>query len=55
MAKLDAFRKKRNAADYERAGTISTAEADEIVAFARALQKRVRQWLKQTHPALLSK
>jgi hypothetical protein len=55
VTKLDAFRKKRNVGDYERAGTISTAEADEMVALARALRQSVEKWLQQAHAGLLAK
>ncbi len=50
---LDAFRKKRNVSDYEQAGTISSAEADEITVLARDLRKQVEEWLRQKHPGLL--
>jgi hypothetical protein len=53
VAQLDAFRKKRNVSDYERAGAVSGAEADAIAALARTLRKRVEDWLRQNHPALL--
>ena len=55
VAKLDAFRKKRNVGDYERAGTISSAEADEMVALARDLRQHVEKWLRKHHADLLSK
>jgi hypothetical protein len=55
VTKLDAFRKKRNIGDYERAGAISRAEADEMVAMAHDLRQRVEEWLKKKHRALLRK
>ncbi len=55
ITKLDAFRKKRNVGDYERAGTISTAEADEMVVLARDLRQSVEKWLRKHHAGLLKK
>ena len=50
---LDVFRKKRNICDYERAGAVSAAEANEIASLARALRQRLEAWLSQNHPELL--
>ena len=50
---IDAFRKKRNISDYERAGLISTAEANECASLTRQLRKTVEEWLTQNHPELL--
>jgi len=55
VKQLDAFRKKRNVSDYERAGEVSTAEADEMAALANALRQQVEEWLRQNHPGLLPK
>lgn len=55
VRRLDAFRKKRNICDYERAGSASSAEADEIAALARDLRKRVADWLRMNYPHLLPK
>ena len=55
VAQLDAFRKKRNIGDYERAGLVSKAEAREMVTLARTLRQLVEEWLGQNHPNLLSK
>ena len=49
---LDGFRKKRNIGDYERAGTVSDKEADEMEKLATLLSKKVRAWLKEKHPDL---
>src|ERR1700691_5950667 len=38
VVRLDAFRKKRNRLNYERAGTTSDREVDEIVEFAKTLR-----------------
>ena len=53
--RLDAFRKKRNVADYERAGTVSDHEVAEITALARQLRRQVENWLHADHPALLER
>jgi len=53
VALLDSFRKKRNLAAYERAGAVSEAEADEMLAFARELRKAVLAWLADEHADLL--
>ena len=55
VAQLDAFRKKRNIGDYERAGLISEKEAAEMVALAQQLRKQVEAWLRKNHPHLLPK
>ena len=52
VAQLDAFRKKRNVGDYERAGLVSRTEAREMVELARALRESVAAWLQQNHPGL---
>jgi len=51
---LDTCRKKRNIVEYERAGSISVTEADELLAFAIELRGVVMNWLKNTHPALIA-
>lgn len=53
VSRLDAFRKKRNISDYERAGIVSEAEALEMIAMARMMRKAVEDWLRQNHPHLL--
>jgi hypothetical protein len=51
--RLDAFRKKRNIGDYERAGSTSSKEAAELRELARHLRDDVRAWLGRVHPELL--
>jgi len=51
---LDRFRKKRNVAEYDAVGTISEQEATEMLDLARSLRQRVEDWLRRTHPDLLS-
>lgn len=51
---FDAFRKKRNTADYERAGTVSDTEATEMRSVALRLRDAVVAWLRRNHPDLLA-
>ena len=53
VGRLDAFRKKRNVSDYDRAGTTSEAEVAELLAIVISLRQRVMEWLAATHPALV--
>jgi hypothetical protein len=55
VRQLDGYRKKRNVGDYQKAGMVTDAEADELVALAEEIATRVRAWLKSTHPELLGK
>jgi len=50
---LDACRAKRNAVEYDCAGGATSAEADELIAFARELQSVALAWLKSAHPELV--
>jgi len=52
IAQFDAFRTKRNAAGYERVGTISQKEADEMADLAKRLAREVPAWLNANHPEL---
>lgn len=52
---LDGFRKKRNIADYERAGTVSDQEATEMAAWALRLRGEFIRWLSEKHPDFLPK
>jgi hypothetical protein len=50
---LDRFRKKRNMSMYERPGTISQAEADEMIDLVMRLQSLIEGWLRKSHPELV--
>jgi hypothetical protein len=52
IRRFDAFRKKRNVSDYERAGATSETEAAEMKALATDLLRRLDEWLKQHHAEL---
>ena len=50
---LDTFRNKRNITDYDRAGTISQQEANEIYTLANNLRNQLGSWLQSNHPHLI--
>lgn len=50
---LNAFRRKRNTADYERVGLVSEQEIKKMVALSRELRAMVVEWLKKNHPELV--
>ena len=50
---LDAVRRKRHQANYERAGTASRSEAEEVRELASDLRERVLAWLRVEHPELI--
>jgi hypothetical protein len=54
VATFDAFRKKRNAAGYERVGLVSDADAEAMRALALKLRDDVVAWLRERHAALLT-
>ena len=53
VSTFDTFRKKRNAAGYDRAGLASDADAAAMRALAGRLKADVVRWLKKNHPGLL--
>jgi hypothetical protein len=55
IAQFEQFRKKRNIGGYERAGSISDREADEMARLAGDLRQRVQVWLGANHPELPQK
>lgn len=50
---FDAFRRKRNIADYETAGMVSDAEIRNMLTLAKSLRMTVAEWLKKNHPELI--
>ena len=54
IAQFEQFRKKRNIGGYERAGTVSDQEAQEMIGLAQSLRVAVEQWIRLHHPRLLS-
>lgn len=53
VAELDAFRKKRNIANYEFSGAISEKEASRMKALAANLRGEVERWIRKEHPELM--
>ena len=49
---LEACRKKRNMVEYDVAGGATTADADELLSFAKTLRDDVFAWLTEEHPGL---
>lgn len=49
---LDTCRAKRNTAEYDAVGQVSSAEADELISFTRKLRGAVLEWLQKTHSSL---
>lgn len=53
LIQLDQFRKKRNIGGYERVGSVSELEVNEILATATRVHDEVITWLRENHPQLL--
>ena len=53
VRQFDFFRKKRNVGGYERVGTVSDHEADEMIALAERIRQEVKDWLKTHRSELL--
>ena len=53
VAQLEAFRKKRNISDYERAGAVSAEEARGMIELAKRLREELVGWLRRVHPDVL--
>lgn len=51
---LDAVRRKRNLSNYERAGTASPSEADDVYQLVKGLRVQVVTWLEERYPELLT-
>jgi hypothetical protein len=50
---FNSCRSTRNVTDYDRAGVVADATADEILEEAKAFKIEVIEWLKARHPDLL--
>lgn len=50
--KFDAFRKKRNISEYDRAGAVSETELKEMIELAIDLKRLAKAWLHSNHPEL---
>ena len=49
---LETCRRKRNIAEYDRAGIATEQAAAELAAFCRELRREVWAWLNKHHPEL---
>jgi len=54
VKELQDYRKKRSLSVYERAGVVTSTEADAALAAARRLRERLAAWLAAEHPDLFS-
>jgi hypothetical protein len=54
VRKFDSSRKKRNLADYERAGAVSDLEVDGMRELAVRLRSEVEEWIRRVRPDLSS-
>ena len=52
---LETCRRKRNIAEYDRAGVATEQDASELAAFCRELRQEVLAWLDKHHPQLKPK
>ena len=52
---LETCRRKRNIAEYDRAGVVTEQDAAELAAFCRDLRQEVLAWLDTHHPQLKPK
>lgn len=50
---MDTCRRKRNIAEYDRAGVVTVQDADELVGFCQELRQEVLDWLSKNHPGLV--
>ena len=51
---FDQCRRLRHKTVYERVGVLRQRDADELLEAAKDLRNRVRQWLRDSHPDLVS-
>jgi uncharacterized protein (UPF0332 family) len=47
---LDQCRRKRNIADYDAAGRVSTTEVDEMIKVAKSFAEEVEKWIGKNYP-----
>lgn len=53
IRRFDVFRRKRNLSSYERGGSISEKEAQEMRSLAASLRAGVERWIRKHHAGLL--
>lgn len=54
IRRLDKLRRKRNISDYERPGSVTEQEAQEMVELAIQIRRQVQAWILNSHPELSS-
>jgi len=54
VAYLNSCRRKRNVAEYDRAGEVSQQEVEDLLAEAEAFRKEVEEWLWHNHTNLIA-
>jgi hypothetical protein len=54
LDQFEAFRKKRNLGNYERAGSVSDKEAKAMIDLAKHLRAAVAEWIRTNHPKLMA-
>ena len=52
VTRFDAFRRKRNQAEYDQAGCVSDHEAEEMIELAVQIHQDALRWLRTEHPEL---
>jgi hypothetical protein len=53
IQQFEGFRKKRNVSEYERMGTITDHEAEEMIELAKSLRDRVTEWVDSKFPQFI--
>jgi uncharacterized protein (UPF0332 family) len=52
IRRLHKFRRKRNISDYERPGTVTEQEAQEMVELAKLIRQQVEEWIRNNYKEL---
>jgi uncharacterized protein (UPF0332 family) len=52
IRRLHKLRRKRNISDYERPGTVTEQEAQEMVDLAKLIRQQVEEWIRNNHKEL---
>lgn len=50
---LDSCRSKRNIAEYDRVGVVSSVEVSDLISLVKELREDVLKWLREKHPELI--
>jgi HEPN domain-containing protein len=52
IRRLHKLRRKRNISDYERPGTVTEQEAQDMVELAKLIRQQVEEWIRNNHKEL---